>query len=135
MKFMLIMNTPRDGYAQFMKWPKKILEANATFMQTFTKKLSDAGELVATEGLAAPDQAKLVRAGEHGKLITDGAFAESKEYLAGYWIVDVDSLERALEIAGEASKAPGVPITGADGKPIDHLWIEVRQILGNRADP
>jgi hypothetical protein len=134
MKFMLIMNTPRDGYVQFMKWPKKILEANAAFMQAFTKKLSDGGELVATEALAAPDQAKLVHAGKDGRLITDGAFAESKEYLAGYWIVDVESLERALEIAGEASKAPGVPVTGADGKPIEHLRIEVRQVLGGRAD-
>ena len=134
MKYMLIMNTPRDGYAQYMKWPRKILEANAAFMQAFTKKLSDAGELVATEGLAAPDQAKRVRAEKDGRLITDGAFAESKEYLAGFWIVDVDSPERALEIAGEASQAPGVSVTGADGKPIDHLWIEVRQVLGSRAD-
>jgi hypothetical protein len=104
MRYMLIMNTPRDGYAQYMKWPKKILEANAAFMQAFTKKLSDAGELVATEGLAAPEQAKRVRAGKDGKLITDGAFAESKEFLAGFWIVDVDSPERALEIAGEARR-------------------------------
>ena len=134
MKYMLIMNTPRDGYAQYMKWPRKILEANAAFMQAFTKKLSDAGELVATEGLAAPDQAKRVRAEKDGKLVTDGAFAESKEYLAGFWIVDVESPERALEIAGEASQAPGAAITGADGKPLDHLWIVVRQILGSRAD-
>jgi hypothetical protein len=134
MKFMLMTNTPRDGYAQFMKWPRKILEANAAFMQAFNKKLSDAGELVATHGLAAPDQAKRVRAGKDGALITDGAFAESKEYLAGYWIVDVDGLERALEIARELSEAPGASITGADGKPIDHFWIEVRQVLGSRAD-
>jgi hypothetical protein len=75
-----------------------------------------------------------VRAGSDGKLITDGAFAETKEYLAGYWIVDVDSPERALALAGEASKAPGVPIKGADGKPVDHFWIEVRQVLGGRGD-
>jgi hypothetical protein len=134
MKYMLIMNTPRDGYAQYMKWPKKILEANTAFMQAFTKKLSDAGELVSTEGLAAPEQAKRVRAGKDGKLITDGAFAESKEFLAGFWIVDVDRPERALEIAWEASKAPGAPIMAADGTPIDHLWIEVRQILGSHQD-
>ena len=63
MKYMLIMNTPRDGYTQYMKWPKKLLEANAAFMQAFTKKLKDAGELVAAGGLGSPDQAKLVRAG------------------------------------------------------------------------
>jgi hypothetical protein len=134
MKYMLIMNSPRNGYDQYMNWPKKILEANAAFMQAFTEKLSAAGELVGTAGLAAPDQAKLVRAGKNGKPITDGVFAESKEFLAGYWIVDVDSHERAFEIAAEASTAPGAPVTAADGTPIEHLWIEVRQIIGSRKD-
>jgi hypothetical protein len=134
MKYMLIMNTPRDGYTQYMKWPKKILEANAAFMQTFTKKLAAAGELAGAEGLASPDQAKLVRAGKDGKPITDGVFAESKEFLAGYWIIDVDSPERALEIAAEASTAPGATVIGADGQPIEHLWIEVREILGSHKD-
>jgi hypothetical protein len=134
MKYMLIMNTPRDGYTQYMKWPKKILEANAAFMQTFTKKLAAAGELAGAEGLASPDQAKLVRAGKDGKPITDGVFAESKEFLAGYWIIDVDSPERAWEIAAEASTAPGATVIGADGQPIEHLWIEVREILGSHKD-
>ena len=134
MKYMLIMNTPSGGYTQYMSWPKKILEANAAFMQAFTKKLSDAGELAAAAGLASPDQAKLVRAGKDGRPITDGVFAESKEFLAGYWIVDVDSPERALEIAAEASTAPGAPVTAADGTPIEHLWIEVRQIMGSHKD-
>ena len=76
MKYMLIMNTPRDGYTQYMNWPKKILEANVAFMQAFTRKLRDAGELVGGEGLASPEQAKLVRAGKDGKPITDGVFPE-----------------------------------------------------------
>jgi hypothetical protein len=134
MKYMLIMNSPRDGYEQYMKWPKKILEANSAFMHAFNKKLSEAGELVGAEGLAAPTQAKLVRAGKDGKPITDGVFAESKEFLAGYWIVDVDTPERALEIAAEASTAPGTTIIAADGTPIDHLWIEVRQVLCSHKD-
>jgi len=90
MKYMLIMNTPRDGYAQYMNWPKKILEANVAFMRAFSRKLRDAGELVGAEGLASPEQAKLVRSGKDGKPITDGVFPESKEFLAGYWIVDVE---------------------------------------------
>src|SRR3954471_2073881 len=129
MKYMLIMNSPRDGYTQYMNWPKKILEANAAFMEAFAKKLSDTGELVATEALGSPDEAKRVRTGSDGKLITDGAFAETKESLAGYWIVVVYSPERALALAVEASKAPGVPIKGADGNSVDHFWIEVRQVL------
>lgn len=134
MKYMLIMNTPRNGYEQYMKWPKKILEANMAFMNTFSKKLQEAGELLSTAGLAAPEHARLVRAGKDRKPITDGVFAESKEFLAGYWIVDVESPERAFEIAAEASTAPGLPVTAADGTPIDHMWIEVRQILGSHKD-
>jgi len=134
MKYMLIMNSPRDGYTQYMNWPKKLLEANMAFMHAFTKKLMDAGELVGTYGLASPEQAKLVRAGKDGKPITDGVFPESKEFLAGYWIVDVDSAERALQIAAEASTAPGTTVTAADGSTIDHLWIEVREVMGSRED-
>ena len=134
MKFMLIMNTPRDGYTQYLSWPKKILEANMAFMQDFSRKLRDAGELVGGEGLASPLQARRVRAGKDGKPITDGVFPESKEFLAGYWIVDVDSAERAYAIAAEASTAPGGEVTGADGKPVDHLWIEVREIMGSHKD-
>ncbi len=134
MKYMLIMNSPRDGYTQYMSWPKKILEANSAFMQAFTEKLGTAGELVGTAGLASPEQAQLVRAGKDGKPITDGVFPEFKEFLAGYWIIDVDTHDRALEIAAEASTAPGLPVTAADGTTIQHLWIEVRQVLGSQQD-
>jgi hypothetical protein len=121
MKYMLMMNCPRDGYDQFARWPKDMLQKHMAFMHEFARKLSAAGELAAAEGLAAPTQAKLVRAGKDGKPITDGVFPESKEYLAGYWIVDVDSPERAWEVAAEASTAP-VPdwLT---------LQIEVREVM------
>ena len=134
MKYMLIMNSLHDGYAQYMSWPKKILEANVAFMQAFGQKLKEAGELVDAQGLASPEQATRVRAGKSGEPITDGVFPESKEFLAGYWIVDVESRERALQIAAEASTAPGAPIKGADGKPIEHLWIEVRQVMDCHKD-
>ncbi|MGH7287948.1 MAG: YciI family protein [Myxococcota bacterium] len=129
MKFMLIMNSPRDGYAQYVSWPKKVLEANIAFMQEFSRKLREAGELVSTAGLASPVQAKLVRAGKDGKPITDGVFPESKEFLAGYWIVDVDSPERGYEIAAEASTAPGDTIRSASGEPVEHFRIEVREVM------
>jgi len=134
MKYMLIMNSPRDGYTQYMSWPKKILEANMAFMEAFTKKLSAAGELVGTWGLASPLQATRVRAGKDAKPVTDGVFPESKEFLAGFWLVDVDSPERALQIAAEASTAPGAPVTAADGTMIEHLWIEVREVMGSHED-
>ncbi|MGQ0650513.1 MAG: YciI family protein [Gemmatimonadaceae bacterium] len=134
MKYMLIMNTPRDGYTQYLSWPREVLEANTAFMQAFTQKLRAAGELVSTAGLASPQQAKRVRAGPDGTPITDGVFPESKEFLAGYWIVDVESPERALQIAAEASTAPGGTISAADGAPIEHFWIEVREVMGSHKD-
>jgi len=123
MKFILMMNTPGKGPYQVMNWPRKDLEAHIGFMKDFGKKLQANGELVGAEGLAGPDQAKLVRAGPDGEPITDGVFPETKEFLAGYWIVDVESPERAYRIAAEASMAPG-----PGGKPL-HLNIEVRQVM------
>jgi hypothetical protein len=134
MKFMLILNSPRDGYTQYMNWPKKILEANFAFMESFSKKMAAAGELESGAGLAAPDQARKVRAGKDGKPITDGVFPESKEYLAGYWIIDVPSAERAYELAAEASTAPGDKVIGPDGKQVEHFWVEVRQIMDSRQE-
>ena len=126
MKYMLMMNTPRDGYARYMSWPKQVLAANMAFMVEFSKKLRAAGELVAAEGLATPTQAKLVRAGKDGKPITDGVFPESKEFLAGYWIVDVESPERAYQLAAEVSGAPAV----GD----EPFWLEVREVMRGRQD-
>ncbi len=123
MKYMLMMNTPSGGPYQVMNWPKKDFQAHISFMMDFAKKLGASGELVAAEGLAGPDQAKLVRAGKDGKPVTDGVFPEAKEFLAGYWIVDVESPERAYAIAAEASAAPG-----PGGKPLN-LGIEVRQVM------
>ncbi len=134
MKYMLIMNSPRDGYRQYVNWPKKVLEANIAFMQSFATKLRNAGELVDTVGLSSPEQALRVRAGKDGKPITDGVFPETKEFLAGYWLVDVPTQERALEIAAEASTAPGVAVVDGAGQPVIHFWIEVRQVMGSHRD-
>lgn len=118
-----MMHTPSGGPYQIMQWPKKDIEAHIGFMIEFGKKLRAQGELAGAEGLAGPDQAKLVRAGSDGKPVTDGVFPETKEFLAGYWIVDVDSPERAYAIAAEASAAPG-----PGGKPMN-MAIEVRQVM------
>lgn len=123
MKFMLMMNTPGGGRYQIARWAKEDIHGHIQFMKSFGQKLKDAGELVAAEGLSGPDQAKRVRAGADGKPITDGVFPESKEFLAGYWIVDVESAERAYAIAAEASAAPG-----PGGKPLN-LSIEVREVM------
>ena len=123
MKYMLMMNTPSGGPYQVASWPPQDIKAHMEFMKSFAKKLEESGELVGAEGLAGPEQAKLVRAGKDRKPITDGVFPEAKEFLAGYWIVDVDSTERAYAIGAEASAAPG-----PGGTPLN-LAIEVRQVM------
>ncbi|MFO7179801.1 MAG: YciI family protein [Pseudomonadota bacterium] len=123
MKYMLMMHTPSGGPYQIASWPREDIQAHIAFMKNFARKLTASGELVAAEGLAGPDQAKRVRAGADGKPITDGVFPETKEFLAGYWIVDVDSPERAYAIAAEASAAPG-----PGGVPLN-MPIEVRQVM------
>jgi hypothetical protein len=120
---MLMMNTPGGGPYQIATWPKLDIKAHIGHMIELNKKLRAAGELVAAEGLTGPDQAKLVRAAKDGTPVTDGVFPESKEFLAGYWIVDVDSPARAYQIAAEASVAPG-----PGGAPMN-MAIEVREVM------
>jgi len=123
MKYMLMMNTMKLGVGPFPGWPQQDIRVLIRFMVDFDKELRATGELVSAEGLAFPDQAKLVRADKDGKPITDGVFPESKEFLAGYWIVDVATPERAYEIAAKASAAPGL-----GGAPLN-MPIEVRPVM------
>jgi hypothetical protein len=123
MKYILMMNTMKAGNEGFPGWDKKDVQRMIAFMINFDKELRASGELVSAEGLDWPKGAKLVRAGKDGAPVTDGVFPESKEFLAGYWIVDVESPERAYEIAARASAAPG-----AGGAPLN-MPIEVRQVM------
>lgn len=122
MKYILMMNTMKGGQG-IPSWPRKDLQAHIAFMMNLNKDLRDAGELVSAEGLSFPDQAKLVRAGKNGVPVTDGVFPESKEFLAGFWIIDVDTPERAYAIAARASAAPG-----PGGAPLN-MPIEVRPVM------
>jgi hypothetical protein len=122
MKYILMMNTMKAGRG-VPGWPQKDLRAHIAYMVALNKDLHESGDLVSAEGLSFPDQAKLVRAVKDGVPITDGIFPESKEFLAGYWIVDVDSPERAYEIAARASAAPG-----PGGAPLN-MPIEVRPVM------
>jgi len=122
MKYILMMNTMKAGEG-VPNWPAKDLKAHVAFMIDFARELGRTGELVSAEGLAFPDQAKRVRAGKDGTPVTDGIFPEGKEFLAGYWIVDVDTPERAYAIAAKASAAPG-----PGGQPLN-MPIEVRPVM------
>jgi hypothetical protein len=128
MKFILMMTAKKADWDEYAKWSKEDLAGNVAFMRAFNKELKDSGVFVATEGLAWPSEAKIVRAGSNGEPVTDGVFPESKEFLAGYWIIDVESPEQAYKIAARASAAPG------RGGKSGSMPIEVRPVLGSHAD-
>jgi hypothetical protein len=132
MKFMLMMHGPRgNGDWAVGNWKPEELKAHIGFMVRFVGELKSEGVLVAAEGLGSPGEARIVRAGKDGAPeVTDGPYAESKEFLAGYWIVDVESPQQAHSIAARASVAPG-----PGGKPM-YIPIEVRQVMsGPPVDP
>ena len=124
MRFMLMMHAPYGtGDYEIFHWQPEDIQAHMAFLNSLNKELKEAGEWVEAQGLAAPGEARLVRADKDGAPVTDGPFAEAKEFLAGYWIVEVDSPERACEIAAKASAAPG-----PGGAPLN-MPIEVRQVM------
>lgn len=122
MKYILMMNTMRAGWSGFPAWPKSDMQAHIAFMRSFTNDLRGRGELVSAEGLTFPNAARFVRAGADAQPVIQSAFPGGKEFLAGFWIVDVDSPERAYAIAAKASAAPG-----PGGAPLN-MPIEVRPI-------
>jgi hypothetical protein len=128
MRFMLLQNYGgvESGCAPMDQWKPEDVKAHIDFQQTLNQELTERGELVDAQGLAGPDQAKFVLSdGKSGPpVITDGPYPESKELLAGYRLVDVESADRAIEIAAQSSAAPG-----PDGEPV-RQWIEVREVQG-----
>lgn len=121
MKYILLMSGTKAGVDGYHAWSKRDVEAHMAVLRGINQELTAAGEFVATQGLANPHEAKLVRGEKNGLPVTDGIFPESKEFLLGYWIVDVASAERAYAIAGKISAAPG-----PGGRPTN-MPIEVRQ--------
>jgi hypothetical protein len=122
MKYILLMSGNKAGVDSYRAWSKKDIDAHMAVLANLNRELTDSGEFVATQGLAAPQEAKVVRGWKEGMPVTDGIFPESKEFLLGYWIVDVATPDRAYEIAGRISAAPG-----PGGIPTN-LPIEVRQL-------
>ena len=124
MRYLLMMNVPAGtGDYQINDWSPEDFQAHIAFMHRYNKDLKEAGEFVDAQGLTPPAQAKLIRAGKDGRPVTDGVFPESKEFLAGFWMIDVESPERAVELAARASAAPG-----PGGKPLN-MAIEVRPVM------
>jgi hypothetical protein len=125
MKYILLMTGTKEGVDAYRAWSEKDIQTHFAHLTSLRNDLSKSGEFVATEGLGAPQQAKVVRAGKDLAPITDGVFPEAKEFVLGYWIVDVDTAERAYEIAARISGGPG------PGGIRLSMPIEVRQIMSH----
>lgn len=127
MRFMLLQNygEVESHCAPMTEWSPQDVRAHIEFQRVLNHELLQLGELVDAQGLAGPDQAKFVVSdGASAPVITDGPYVESKELLAGYRLIDVDTLDRAIEIAARLSAAPG-----PNGAPVMQP-IEVRQVMG-----
>jgi hypothetical protein len=130
MKYMLLMQGPLGEYKKNVEsWSAGVLKDHMQFMHELNDDLMKSGEFVDGQGLAAPETAKIVQAQPAGSVaITDGPFAEAKEFLAGYWILDCESEERAMAIAARISAAPG-----PSGAPVC-MPVEVRQVMSVTGD-
>ncbi|MET0557228.1 MAG: YciI family protein [Solirubrobacterales bacterium] len=127
MKFMLLQayGSVEADIGPMTEWKPEEVKAHIDFQKDLNAELRERGELIEGQALTAPELAKFVVSdGESAPVVTDGPFPESKELLAGYRMVDVESLDRALEIAAITSAAPG-----PDGEPIRQR-IEVREVMG-----
>jgi hypothetical protein len=114
--------TPVVDYAPMDRWTPAEIDAHMQYMRDFAAKLEGTGEFVAEQALS-PEGTFVRYDGEGKPPVTDGPFAETKDLIAGWMMIDVDSYERALELAAELSAAPG-----PGGTPI-HEWLELRPFL------
>jgi len=122
MKFMVQMNV-KGGPYQMEGWSPEDVKRMVGFMKALNSELKATGQIVSVEGLVSPDEARLVIANSDGSpSVTDGPFAESKEFIAGYWIIDVADAAEAYRFAARVSACPG-----PGGKPLN-MPVEVRAV-------
>ena len=131
MKYLLLKHyrggpTPVMGQPPMDRWTPEEVDAHRQYMRDVAERLVGTGEFVDSQALSS--EGTFVRSdGEGRPPVTDGPFAETKDLVAGWMIIDVESWDRAVELAGELSAAPG-----AGGEPI-HEWLEVRPFLAYSA--
>lgn len=130
MKYMILTFAAEQDYQAMTgqsegqpAWTQEDYAALGAFMRSFNQELLDSGELVETRGLSAPVHSRRVRLQEGVPVVTDGPYAESEEVLAGYWVVECASFDRATEIAARLANCPGPDHVRArayaDVRPID----------------
>lgn len=126
MRFMILMEASQQHYAAMAgngsdnapTWTPEELQAMYSFMNDLNEDLVARGEWVDGQSLTDPALARRVQRAGGEAVVTDGPYAETKEVLAGFWIVDVDSIDRATEIAAYVTTCPG-PGGNVDGMPVD----------------
>jgi hypothetical protein len=134
MKYMILLYGSQADYdamagksGETPAWSPQEFAAMGAFMESFNKGLADSGELVETRGLTAPAHARRIQLRNGVPVVTDGPYAETQEVLAGYWIIECDSFDRATEIAAELSNCPGPAYASAS-------VIDVRPIAESRQE-
>jgi hypothetical protein len=136
MKYMILLYGAQQDYDSMSgkdaagrdAWTGADFAAMGTFMQSFTKDLAASGELVETRGLTAPVHARRIRLENGVPVVTDGPYAETEEVLAGYWIVECESFDRATEITARLTSCPGPESVRA------RAVADVRPIAESRAE-
>lgn len=131
MKYLVMVEGSQAGYEAMRgiasagnpAWSEKDVQAMFAFMGAVNDDLAETGELIDANGLTEPARARSVRAGEDGRpVITDGPYGETKELLAGYWVLDCESLDRVTEIAARVARCPapaGAPASAVVIRPVD----------------
>jgi hypothetical protein len=130
MKYMILTFASQQDYQEMVGqppgqpvWTQQDYAALGAFMHGFNQELLDSGELVETRGLSFPVHTRRVRLQEGVPVVTDGPYAEAEEVLAGYWVVDCESFDRATAIASRLTSCPGPEHVRArayaDVRPID----------------
>jgi hypothetical protein len=125
MKYILLMAGTKAGVDNYRAWTKKDIDTHMAGLKSLVIDLRESGELVADQGLTGPEEAIVVCGQKEGMPVTDGIFPESKEFLLGYWIVDVATPERAYALAARLSTVPG-----PGGAPTN-MPIEVRELASH----
>ena len=135
MKYMILTYASQQDYdamggkpTDTSAWSGEDFAAMAAFMESFNKELADSGELVATYGLTAPVHTRRVQLQDGVPVVTDGPYAETQEVLAGYWVVECESFDRATELAAQLSKCPAPADVAA------RAVADVRPIADSQAD-
>ena len=136
MKYMILLYGSQEDYDALTgkaapgkpAWAPEDFAAMGAFMMEFSKDLTESGELVETRGLTAPVHARRIQLVGGAPVVTDGPYAETQEVLAGYWIVECESFDRATEIAARLTTCPGPEHVR------DRAYVDVRPVAESRAE-